>query len=164
MKKIIIFLAFLFLMPHYAYAGVNKENIMSYQAYQTNLVKENASFEQEAIFPKKLATSFDNNDIRFCHDKNVKKALKLIGYLLIIVKIAVPCLLIVFGVIDFAKVVMSSSDDSIKKSTNTLFVRFIAAIIIFILPTVINFVFEKIVKNNSNYTQCRICVFNPKKC
>lgn len=98
----------------------------------------------------------------FCQD--TKKQMQFIGYLLMAVKIVVPILLIVFGSIDFGKATLASDQDAIQKAAKALLLRTIAGVVIFLLPTVINFVFDGIIKSNTGYDNCRRCIFNPNKC
>lgn len=57
-----------------------------------------------------------------------------------IFKIAVPILLIGFGIVDFTKAVFSSKEDDMTKSKKTFFKRIIAAILVFIAPIFINLI------------------------
>lgn len=100
-------------------------------------------------------------DLRVCNNKNVKIVLKFIGYFLLIAKILVPILLIVFGAIDYSKAMVSNEVD-IQKATKNLIFRILAGMVIFILPTLINFVFSNIVKESTGFNQCRACIFNRK--
>ena len=69
-----------------------------------------------------------------------------LGWVFFILKIAVPVILIIFGSIDFAKAVLASKDDEIKKSIKTLVMRAIAGVIIFFIPTILNFAVKLIDK------------------
>ena len=102
----------------------------------------------------------------FCNEERAQHALRFIGYLLMVVKIIVPLLLIIFGVIDYAKAVIASDDKTIKNSTSSFVTRIAAGVLIFLLPTIINFVFGLVAGANTSmkYEKCRICIFNPKEC
>lgn len=54
------------------------------------------------------------------------------------VRIIVPILLIVFGTLDFAKSIFSGKEDDMKKNRERFIKRIIAAIIVFLIPTLIN--------------------------
>ncbi len=103
---------------------------------------------------------------QFCEEVRVQNSLKFLGYLLMIVKIVVPLLLIIFGVIDYAKAVVASDDKALKSSTSSFVTRIAAGVIIFLLPTIINFVFGLVAGANTGmkYAKCRTCIFNPKEC
>ena len=50
-----------------------------------------------------------------------------------VIKIAVPILLIIFGIIDFAKSVIAKSEDDVKKYRKNFVSRLISAIVVFLL-------------------------------
>lgn len=106
-------------------------------------------------------------EVKLC-DANVMKVFRIGGYVLIAVKIIVPILIIVFGMIDFTKAIVLNDQDQVKKSTMSLAKRAIAGIIIFFLPTLINtlfdFIYEKTNTNVFNYESCWGCVFDPGSC
>ena len=88
---------------------------------------------------------------------------QVIGWVLWIFKIVI----IVFGMIDLGKAVVASKDDEIKKSVKSLFMRAIAGVIIFFIPTIIGAIF-RIVDDFSEvegeYEVCATCITNPSKC
>lgn len=57
-----------------------------------------------------------------------------------IIKISVPILLIVLGIVDFLKVIFTGNDDQMKKSQITFFKRIGIAILIFFVPTIVEFI------------------------
>ena len=88
---------------------------------------------------------------------------KVLGYLVLIIKIVIPLLLIIFGMIDLGKAVISSDDKAIKTSVSTLIKRFIAAIAIFFVPTLVSAVFNMIgitAEDTNDYNICVQCVTN----
>ncbi len=101
----------------------------------------------------------------FCANSGILKAMRIVGYLILIVKILVPVILIATGSIDFGKAVIEGKDDSMKKATSNLTRRAIIAIIVFLIPTVINYIFGVVINRNfSYYNDCRICIFEPNSC
>mgnify|MGYP005771710705 CR=1 FL=1 len=100
----------------------------------------------------------------------VLNVFNVIGWIIVIVKILVPILLIIFGSIDFAKAVIASKDDEIKKSAKTLVMRVIAGIIIFFIPSLLNFVVELIGgsdiynENSGTFARCTHCMLDPNDC
>lgn len=109
---------------------------------------------QDADTNLNLDTNIDFNN--FCNEEGVHKTVKFLGYGLYIVKIMVPILLIIFGSIDFGKAIVSSNQDAIQKTSKILIIRIIIGIVIFLLPTIINYVF-KIAGNDENaFKNCRI--------
>ena len=88
------------------------------------------------------------------------------GYVLLVFKIVIPLLLIIFGMIDLGKAVIASKEDEIKKATSSLVRRAIAAVIIFLLPTIVSFLVGIIGGFNelaqADYELCRTCIVNPR--
>lgn len=62
----------------------------------------------------------------------------LINDILLYVKILIPVALIAFGLIDFVKAVFSSKEDDMKKAQARFIKRLIMAVIVFIVPSIIN--------------------------
>ncbi len=90
---------------------------------------------------------------------------QIIGYILLIFKIAIPVLLIIFGMIDLGKAVIASKDDEIKKATTALVKRAIASVFIFLLPTIIGFIMTIITDFTNNaqadFNVCKDCITSP---
>lgn len=90
---------------------------------------------------------------------------QIVGYVLLIFKIVIPLLLIIFGMIDLGKAVIASKEDEIKKATGSLVRRAIAAVVIFLLPTLIGFVIGIIGgftdEAEADYNVCKSCITNP---
>ena len=57
-----------------------------------------------------------------------------------IIKIAVPILLIAFGIFDFSKAMFASNEDDMKKAQKTFLKRIVAAFIVFLSPMIINLI------------------------
>ncbi len=70
--------------------------------------------------------------------------LQLIGWVLTIFKIAIPLLIIIYGVLDFGKTVTAAKDDEIKKSVKSLMWRAVAGIAIFFIPTFVMWLFRAV--------------------
>lgn len=113
-----------------------------------------------------LTMAVTNGNVQFC--TNTANIWQIVGYVLLVFKIAIPILLIVFGMIDLGKAVIASKEDEIKKATGSLIRRAIAAVIIFLLPTIISFIMTLIGGFNEeakkDYSICQKCIVNPGKC
>ena len=59
-----------------------------------------------------------------------------------IIKIAVPIILIIMGMLDLGKAVMAQKDDEIKKGQQTFIKRLIAAVIVFFVVAIVQLVFN----------------------
>ncbi len=91
---------------------------------------------------------------------------QIIGWVLFVFKIAIPIIIIIFGMIDLGKAVVASKDDEIKKSIKSLVMRAIAGIVIFFLPTLVGLIFSLVgtfstTEYQNEYKICRTCVVHP---
>ncbi len=90
-----------------------------------------------------------------------------IGYVLYVFKIAIPLLLIIFGMIDLGKAVIASDDKEIKNATTKLVKRAIAAVVIFFIPNLVSFIFSIVggfSEVQGTYNSCKECILHPKTC
>lgn len=101
-----------------------------------------------------------------CSDTGVRKVFQIMGYILFIVKIAIPLCLLIFGIINLVKVVVSGDQEGLAKSVKSLGIKAIAAVVIFILPTIIYYIINLVGndKGTEVYGYCKTCIFEPKKC
>lgn len=103
----------------------------------------------------------------FCSESGVLQTFQIVGYLITIIKIIVPLLLIIFGAIDFGKAAMASDDKAISKAAQMLVVRAAGGIIIFFIPTIINFAVSLISswsEVETEFTNCSTCLFETGNC
>ena len=102
-------------------------------------------------------------EIALCEDTNVLKVFQIGGYLLLVAKILVPFLLIIFGFVDMFKAVVGDSE-ALKKQIPMFTKQCIAAVVVFLIPTIVEFAFTLIPDNDKSlekYEQCKICLFEP---
>lgn len=101
----------------------------------------------------------------FC--ANTANLWQLVGVILLIFKIIIPIILIIFGMIDLGKAVISSDDKAVSKATKSLLMRLIAAVAIFFIPTVVGFAFSLVGAFNSgvkdDFDVCRACITKPNQ-
>lgn len=109
----------------------------------------------------------DVSSLNFCDSNGIKLAFKIVGYAIFAVKIIIPIVLIIYGTIDVSKAVIDGKEDALRKSLGTFAKRSIAAILIFIAPTVINGLFNSVIGSDyengtkSDYKNCFDCLFSP---
>lgn len=99
-------------------------------------------------------------DVEFCtHTANIWN---LVGLVVYIIKIVVPLILIILGMVDLGKAVVSSDEKAINKAVGSLIKRFIAAVVLFFIPTIVNGVFRAIGAisgtADSDYQVCVRCI------
>ena len=95
----------------------------------------------------------------FC--ENTASIWGLLGQVVLILKIVIPLVLIVLGMIDLGKAVIASDDKAISKSVNQLLHRFIAAVVVFFVPVIVSAIFNAIAginMNNDSWNQCVQCL------
>ena len=100
----------------------------------------------------------------FCGD--TANIWKIFGYIVLVFKIVIPLLLIVFGMVDLGKAVVSSDEKAISKAVSTLIKRFIAAVVVFFVPTLVNALFNvlTITTGVGDYNTCVTCVTDVNSC
>ncbi len=106
----------------------------------------------------------DYNNI--CNNEGVKDAVLFIGKLVRVAIWVVPLIIIVLGMVDFAKAMMSQDEKAISKATGALIKRVVAGLAVFIIPTVILSLLKTvgITKNaeqSSEYKSCINCLLYP---
>ncbi len=92
-----------------------------------------------------------------------RKVLYIAGIVLLVIRIAVPILLIVISSFDLIKAMTQNNDTEIKKVINSIIPKVISAIIIFLLPTILSLILklvnqEGVLNGNAN------CLFRPSSC
>lgn len=104
-------------------------------------------------------------DVAFC--TKTATVWQLVGRVLFVFKIVIPILLIIFGMLDLGKAVVGAKDDEIKKALKQLAMRAIAAVVIFLLPTIIAFIFtivDSFTDVQNDYDVCGKCIVKPGEC
>lgn len=88
------------------------------------------------------------------------------GYAVLVLKIVIPAILIILGVVALGKAVIAADDKEIKTAVNSLIKKFITAVIIFFIPNIVSALFS-IVNGasdvQSDYNICVKCIANPNK-
>ena len=78
-----------------------------------------------------------------------------------IIKIAVPVLLVIFGMIDLFKGIMAQKEDEIKKGQSIFVKRIIAAVLVFFVISIVQFVVSLVADDkNGNIMNCANCFLN----
>lgn len=84
----------------------------------------------------------------------------MVSTIVTIIKIAVPILLIIFGMLDLGKAVVASKEDEIKKGQQTFIKRAIAAVIVFFVIQVVQIIVRFVSGNDQNVSGCFNCFIN----
>ena len=73
---------------------------------------------------------------------------QLVSTIVTLVKVGVPILLIIFGMLDLGKAVMAQKEDEIKKGWQTFIKRIIAAVVVFLVIFIVQLVFNLVAGND----------------
>ena len=87
----------------------------------------------------------------------------LIHMIILVLQIAVPILLVVFGMLDLMKAVIAQKEDEIKKGQQTFIKRLVAAIIFFFIIAIVKFAISAISKDNGDIISCMNCFIEGSK-
>lgn len=91
---------------------------------------------------------------------NFSTLMTIVGYVIFAIKVIVPIILIVTGMITLAKAVASGSDDEKKKATKTLVNKVVFAIAVFLVVQIVSIIIG-LVSSNSSYKACSECALHP---
>ena len=102
----------------------------------------------------------------FC--SSAKEILTFFGWALTIIKIAIPFIIIAFGILDLGKAVTASKDEEIKTAAKRLLFRAIAGVCIFFVPTIVLWLFGTVQSFNDatdgdGFTTCENAILYPWK-
>jgi len=103
----------------------------------------------------------------FC--TKAKDIMQFLGWILTFFKVAIPLVIIAFGMFDLGKAVVASKDDEIKTQTKRLLYRALAGVFIFFVPTLVLWLFGAIgsyetEKEKAGFETCQKCVLSPWDC
>ena len=96
-------------------------------------------------------------DNTFCTD--AMPILRIVGIVVFAIKVIVPIILIVMGMIDLAKSVAEKDEGKIKEAQTRLVKRAIAAVLVFLVVTIVGVLFS--VLGQEQYKACMKCVNHP---
>ena len=85
----------------------------------------------------------------------------LVSTIILIIKIVVPILLIIFGMLDLGKAVVAAKEDEIKKGQHTFIKRLITAAIVFVVIQVVQLLIG-FISSDKTVTSCFNCFVNGK--
>ena len=108
-----------------------------------------------------ILASIDTSATYTCGDIGLKFSGMLpyvVSMAITIIKIVVPILLIIFGMMDLGKAVMAQKEDEIKKGQQTFIKRLIAAAIVFFVIAIVKFLVSILAGAGANtYADCIEC-------
>ena len=101
-----------------------------------------------------------------CAEESVQRVLRLVGYIVVIIKVLVPLVLIVMGTIDLFKASVGKDSKDLTKSLKSLMMRIALGVFIFFIPNLVNWAFGMFNENSGGDTAnaCVTCVLDPGNC
>lgn len=87
--------------------------------------------------------------------------LGLIGWVVLVIKIAVPIILIVVGMLNMAQAIMEKKEDKIQDAQKALIKEVIVAVIVFLVITIVTLLFSTIMKQR-DWKECATCINDPR--
>ena len=101
-------------------------------------------------------TTIGKND--FC--TNFSMLWTIVGYVIFAIKVVVPIILIVSGMITLAQAVADGSDDKKKDAQKGLFKKIGYAVAVFLVIQIVSIVIG-LVSSGKTYEECAHCAFHP---
>lgn len=102
------------------------------------------------------------DSLKFC--ERTAPIWQFVGYGIIALKILVPLVVIILGIIDLAKAIVNSDDKAISKAVKSLAMRFLTGVVIFFVPTLVDVVFGFLKDftgdSLNNIGVCETCLLN----
>lgn len=75
-----------------------------------------------------------------------------------LIKIAIPIILVIFGMLDLAKAVMSNDEKEMKGAQTKLMKRVIYAVLVFLVVSIVQLIFSVLSKNNVSGADVSGCI------
>lgn len=76
---------------------------------------------------------------------------------IVVLKIAIPVILVILGMLDLLKGVTASKEDEVKKGQQMFIKRLIAAVLVFFVITIVQLVISFAAKDSTNIMGCAKC-------
>ena len=95
-----------------------------------------------------LGTEFSSTFPYICH------------IIVLIIKIAIPILLVIFGMLDLGKAVVASKEDEIKKGQQLFIRRIVSAILVFFVVMIVQIVVKFASSSDVTIVNCMNCFIN----
>ena len=133
---------------------------------ETNSSEDTKTREEEVVNNDWFNDSGNVGD-NFCSEPTVKNVLRFFGYLILILKLAVPMIIIAKGTFLFYNAVTKDSSNELSKSAKEFGIKIAIGIAIFFIPTLISAalgLYYDFAKVEKEYTMCSTCLLKPTDC
>jgi len=106
-----------------------------------------------------------SSSIKFCDYAGTRRTFKMIGLFINLARIIVPLIIIITESISLTKVIISGKQEDLSDNWRILVRKIIAGLVIFFLPTIIDFTIDSLVGyDDSGFTQCSNCLLDTGHC
>ena len=126
-----------------------------------------ASVDSQEVSANEFYNDTKNVGENVCAEPSVKRVLKFFGILILLLKFAVPIIIIVKGTFLFYNAVIKGESKDLSKSAKEFGGKVLLGIVIFFIPTLINALLSLYVgwsSLESDYSECAYCLINPTSC
>lgn len=82
----------------------------------------------------------------------------IIHYIYLAIQVVVPIILVIFGMIELAKALVSQKEDEIKKAQGSFLKKLIVAVVVFLVFSIVKLVFDFANSGNTDATNIWKCV------
>lgn len=94
----------------------------------------------------------------------LRPILRIVGYVILGIKIAVPIILIIVGMVELAKAVTEQDDKKIKEAQSKLVKKAILAAIVFLVGFIVSVIMTLVGGNDYKNAKCIQCLNHPGDC
>ncbi len=167
-RKSIKYLIFVFIALFSITFNVNAENSDSPITSCSSITDKNTCEKNDyfaCVWNEKSGyCNVDNLQYVMCGDAHdiPERLPSLTSFVIYLLKIATPIILIIVSIITLVKAIMSSKEDEIKKAQNSLVRKIVAAVIIFFVISIVQFVISKVADDSeqTSLSACMDCFLN----
>lgn len=111
------------------------------------------------------AETVTSGELHFCGYAGTRRALKIVGYAITIIKILLPILIMYSVIKDLFTTMISGKPEELSKLVSPTIKRIIAALVIFFIPTVISSTFNMLgFGDEGELEPCFTCVLDTANC
>ena len=126
----------------------------------TNSVQKMDYNSSEDLSKNQLKNAFE-----LCTKPSYRKTMKIVGLVIKVVRIVVPLLILVMGIKDLYLAVVGNKEDTLFKAIKNIGIRLLAGVLIFMLPSIIQFLINLVSTWNdegyqNHFSCCTDCALN----
>ena len=96
---------------------------------------------------------------QLCSEPGLKSVTTVVGYVVLGIKIIAPIVLLIVGMIDMTKAIAGKDEDTIKKAQKALGKKAIAAVVVFLIATMVGLLMGLV--GSADYQKCAYCINHP---